>query len=250
MNFRLFQTSVTSLLLITGSLFGEQPGVADKPQRTFRLISIVGSYEGLFYKSNHTANAQPIVIGPFLSPVLPVPGNSQVEIYRLIPPPSDAPGAPPTQQVVLKANLPADGFENIIVARPLIPKSKTTLFEPQVIPVPKDYQAGTCLLVNFSPFENVAYAIKEKIYTLGTGEIQLVPINQGITSLKIAVNAGNNWALAGGDAWRISPKHRGYVLVFPYIEDPDAAPLPLPPPAWARVNFEVSPETRVQPSKL
>lgn len=242
----LFPLLALVMTAVAPSWLQGQTAAGETPQRTFRVMSIVGRYEGLFYSAGSPGNPSSIVIGPFLSPHLPIPADSQLEVFRLLPPPPDAPaGTGPARRVVFKTKLPSVGQECIVVVRPLVPKDQDTLFDARVIVVPDTFHAGNCLLVNFSSYPEVAYSVKEQIYTLAPGDVRLVPVGEGITSLKVAVKSGQSWALAGSDSWRVSAKHRGYALVFPYIEDPDSPPIPLPPPAWARVNFENPPQAGI-----
>jgi len=241
-----------ALSLLAAPCLHAQPAAAaaSSVPRTFRILSIVGSYEALFYQTTaDKVSLQAITVTRSLSQPLPAPKGAKLEIFRWVPPPPDAPpGTPPTRQVALTAMLDLNAPESIVVATPLTPANEQTLFTPKVIALTEDDKARTCLVANLTDFPSAAVSLKETVHTLEPGAVKRVTFEKGHNLLKVAVQIRQNnaWALAGDDAWRLNDLYRGYILILPYMEDPDFPPPLDPPPALVRINFEISPEIRSQ----
>lgn len=237
--FRLLAGVAALLLLFCGSLrSAEQSPI--KP-RQFRLISMVGTYENIYYQAQ--AGKPPVSLRLTRAPSAPlqVPAGSTLQFFREIPPPPDAPpGTPPIRQILLKTAVPQSEDDFIVVARPLVPEDKQTSFDATVLPFPKEYVAGTCLVANLSPFPEAAISLKNEVHHIKQGERKFLPLENGHNLIKIAVQVSKSgrWELAGDDAWRLWPGQRGLILVFPYIRDPDFPPPINPPPAGVHVSFE------------
>ncbi len=235
-----------AVCLVSGPGLHAQTATGDKPKPTFRIVSVVGSYGELHYRINAKEPDRIITVNRALSAPLPAP-SGLLEIYRLVPPPADSPvDTPPTRQVVIKADLNSNIPESIVVVLPLTPTDQKTLFETRVISPDRDFEAGTCLIANFSSFDQAAVSIKKDIHTVGMGKIDIVNFTDGHNLIKAAVEKGGKWAVACDDAWRLSSQYRGYILIFPYIPDPDYPPPPIAPPVIVRINFEFAP---VPPAK-
>lgn len=202
-----------------------QPGPADPIPRTFRIMSYVGSYEELFYQTSAAKSSiRPITISRTFSPPLPAPTGTTLEVFRWIPPPPNSPpGTQPTRQVALTATLDPNAPESLVIGRPLTPENKKTNFQAQAIPLGDDYHAGTCLLANLSGFPSAAISLRDSVHTLKDGATELAAFGKGHTLIKVAVTVqhGGGWALAGDDAWRLNAMYRGYIIVLPYMDDPD-----------------------------
>jgi len=234
---------ITLSLLFWGNLEAQTPE-PNPPARTFRIISVVGNYEGLQYETTSAkTSARPIAVSRSLSSPQPAPTGTKLELFRMLPPPPDAPpGTPPTRQVVLTATLDTKAPESIVVALPLIPADKLTAFKAHTIPLSENYRAGTCLIANLSGFPQLAVSMKENVSTVKNGAVNMTTFDKGHNSIKIALQNGDKWTVAGNDAWRLHESYRGYILTLPYMEDPDFPPPNNPPPVLIRINFEISPE--------
>ena len=204
-----------------------QTPAADRPPPTFRIVSVVGDYGELHYRVSAKEPDRVINSNRALSGSLPMPTGSQLEIYRLIPPPPDSPpGTPPTKQVAIKANLNPSIPESIVVVLPITPEDPGTLFNTLGIVAPPEFRAGTCLIANFTSYPQAAVLLKDKVHTLDAGKTDLFAFTEGHILVRVAVPKGDGWAIASDDAWRLPTDYRGYILIFPYVKDPDSPPLP------------------------
>lgn len=216
---------------------------------TFRVISSVGSYGELFYDASIGGKRKPVAItlNQSLSAPLAWPAKSPLEIYRLVPPPPGAPeGSKPTRQIVVSIPLPAEN-DPIVVTFPTSDDRLAPLAAHIVPPTPDTHKAGTVKVINFSKF-NTAVGMDARNDTLKPGGISVFPTGTGRVLFQVAVGKGNNWASAFRGERRLSPKVRGYVFVFNYVDDPDYGREPTPPPATVKTFFEVSPETITPPA--
>ncbi len=232
-----------SALLPLAAQTGQPPATLPP---TFRIISASGSYTGLLYDSSvgGKKTAVPIDINQALSAPLARPAGKELEIYRLVPPPPDAPpGTKPTRQVVVTVPMPANPADCIVVTFPTSTNKMDPLIARVVPPAPDSHQAGTVRVVNFSNFE-AAVGMDERSTSFSSGSVDVMKAGTGRVLFQVAVNKGQGWAKAFRGERRISPQLRGYVFVFNYMVDPDYGPDSMPPPATVKTFFEVSPETR------
>ena len=221
-------------------------------QATFRIISATGSYDGLLYDTGSGSKkiTVPIILNQALSPPLPSPEGSHLDIYRLIPPPLNAPpGTPPIRQVVISTQLPVKQSDCIVVTFPVSENRLGPLQARLVPPSPGSHQAGTLRIINFSSYD-AGVAINEHQSTFAAGAIDVVKTGAGRVLLQVAVNKNGVWDKTFRAERRITPQMRGYVFIFDYRDDPDYGdPLKSPPAATVKTFFEVSPEAFVAAQK-
>lgn len=236
--FRLFPLCLATVLLWIAPPVYLAAADNTKRPRTFRVMSMVSTYDDMFYQVNSQERID-VRLGSAPSSPLPVPSGSRLRFLREIPPPPDAPpNTPPTRQTLFDAPIPDTNEDFYVIARPLVPEDKKTVFEATVVPFPEDFTAGKCLIANLSPFSEAAISIKDRVHKVSKGQKQFIQLDVGHSPIKVAVFVGPAWGLAAEDAWRLWPNQRGLILIFPYIKDPDYPPLVNPPPAVAYIAFE------------
>lgn len=231
------------LLAQVGPAFAQAP--PEEPPPTFRILSACGSYGGLYYDVDFygTLKSMPINLNQSLSSPQAWPVDGKLVIYRLIPPPAGAPPETlPTRQIVLQSDLLKDDITTIVVTFPTTDDRRGPL-RPFLVPdTPKKHKVGTIKIINFSSHQAMV-ALDEDVKQLASGDIDIMKAVEGRVLVRVGVNKGQGWQVAFRGERRISPQLRGYIFVFNYMVDPDYGVDPTPPPALAKIYFEVSPDS-------
>jgi len=228
------------LLARIGPSFAQAP--PEEPPPTFRILSACGSYGGLYYDADFygTLKSMPIILNQSLSSPQAWPVDGKLVIYRLIPPPAGAPPETlPTRQTVMQSDLSKDNVTTIVVTFPSTNDRRGPLRAYLVPDTAKKHKAGTIKIINFSSHQAMV-ALDEKSKQLASGEIDTMKTDEGRVLVRVGVNKGQGWQVAFRGERRIAPQLRGYVFVFNYMVDPDYGEDPTPPPALAKIFFEVS----------
>ena len=184
---------------------------------TFRLIAINSSLNEVFYQPAPGREAVPLTIRKSPSKDYPCPAGPALEIFRLIPPPPDAPpGTPPVKQIVTSARLGTNESSLVI----LTPAGADTF---TAFVVPDDaatHPIGTLRVINLSN-RRIGVALDDVIAELDAQTSRLLQVTSGKQTfkLRLAHNGNGKW-----DAfWDQSLLSYNEVRSFAFIYDAPGA---------------------------
>ena len=216
------------------------------PERTFRVISAVGSFHGVKYDIKKTPSASTtvtITINQVLSEPYKRPAaGAELEFYREIPPPPEKPESKPIRVSLFTVKFPAGATESIIVLFPTSKDRKAPL-RAQIFGCDPLHKAGMIQLINYSSTP-AATGIGDVNITLEPGQTLMVPAGaaNGRILVQTAIQKGGRWIPAFRGERRVAQSVRGFIFIFDYMDDPDYGPEIQPPPALTKIIFEPSPE--------
>ena len=166
---------------------------AENQEHVFRAVSLGEAYGDLFYDNKGTPIAVTANSGSF-SQDYSAPAGSKLSLYRITPPPPDAPPGTPSQKtVVAQVAYPKDITKVILLLYPS-PAQSALPITGMAIADPEDQQrSGQARIFNLSSLD-VAFAgggdvaeapphTTDRVATIGTGPV----------SLKAAVQIGGGW---------------------------------------------------------
>lgn len=212
-------------------------------ERSFRLISQVGSRLDLKYEVSRTLPPVSISLSQAVSRAYPAPAGGRLELFREIPPPPDSPpGTKAVRQIILSTRLPDDALRCLLVTLPTGSKPGDPLTARVLPDGPDRHPAGTMLVVNLSRFQT-AVKLGDDTQQFAVGEARLLPLAQGKlrVSVQAAVQKDGQWQPAARTARRIVEGVRGFLFISDYLPDPDYPADPEPSPALVRIFTEVAP---------
>ena len=217
---------------------------APAPVTSFRLLSLAGSYGGLYYEMNDSTKLRKVTLDQGLSPYYSRPSGPTLEIFREFPvPPGSPPGTKPVRKAGLIASIPEKTSRCIIVTIPQSTK-RTDLLASHTLPDDSsDHRAGTVMAVNYSSFPAVI-AMNDAQYPVAVGASVIIPCPANASEFiaQIALHKGNRWTPVYKAEFSTNPMLRGYLVFADYVQDPDYKASAIPPPALVSAVFEVSPE--------
>jgi|GEM_PF-802261 len=211
---------------------------------TFRIVSSVGSFDGLKYEPFLEEGPVSISLRMGISRKYPLPEKRNLILFREIPPPADSPpGTPPTRQIVLNLDIPAAGTHFLIVTRPRADDFSSGLLEGVVLKDDSlEHGPREMLVMNLSDFE-IGLLIDQEKYLLPPGDSRFTPLPESSSSvvIRVAANSGTEWKLIYQGEKRLSPYHRGYLVLSNFLQQPGEYLDPDPPPVRTQSFFEFAP---------
>jgi len=187
---------------------------------TFRLIAINSSLSDVFYEPAPGKDPVPLTVRKSPTKDYPRPTAPTLEIFRLIPPPPDAPkGTKPTRQIVATAKLGTNESSLVILSQ-----SGADSFASLVVPDDaKTHPAGTLRVVNLSK-RPVGVALDDTVTELASKSSKLLKIGAGqkIFKLRFAHNGAGAW----DGFWDQSILFYPEVRTFAFIHDIPGVPEP------------------------
>ena len=212
--------------------------------QSFRLLSLAGSYGGLYYEMNGSPKLNRITLDQVLSAYYPRATGQTLEIFREFPvPPGSPPGTKPVRKPAIKASIPQNVSRCVIVT---IPNStrRTDLLTSFVLPDDSpDHHAETVLFANYSSFPAMV-AMDDDRYPVPVGGSKIIPYKANVSEfiVRIALQKHGGWTYVYKSEFSANRSLRGYVIFADYVPDPDYNRSAIPPPASVTAVFEMSPE--------
>ena len=211
---------------------------------SFRLLSLAGSYGGLYYEMKAGEKLQQVTLDQKLSQYYARPPGLSLEIFREFPvPPGSPPGTKPVRKAGLIAPIPPKTNRCIIVTIPRSSRRTDLLTTHTLLDEAPEHHAGTVLAANYSSFPAVV-ALNDKQFPLAVGASVIIPIPENAPDFifQIALNKDKRWESIYKYEFSNNHSLRGYLVFADFVQDPDFKPSPFHPPALVTAAFEVSPE--------
>lgn len=211
---------------------------------TFRIVSSVGSSNGLKYESAPNEDPVGITLRMAVSREYLLPEDRKLVLFREIPPPAGSPpDTPPTREIVLSLDFPESGTHFLIVTKPRKNDFSSGLLEGVVLEDdPEKHGPGEMLVANLSRFE-IALLIDMEKHLLPPGSSRFTPLPESSSSvvIRVVANSGAEWRIIYKGEKRLSPYHRGYLILTNYLQLPGEYSDPDPPPVRTQSFFEFAP---------
>lgn len=217
---------------------------AAPPAATFRLIAINCSVSDVFYEPAPGKEPVPLTVRKSPTKDYPRPTTPLLEIFRFIPPPSDAPpGTKPTKQTVVTAKLAANDSSSLIV---LIPADKDTFAAVVVADDATTHPAGTLRVINLGK-RRVGVALDDTAVELDSKASKLLPIASGkkVFKLRFAHQGDGLWDGFWDQSLLFTPEVRSFAFIYdaPGVAEPQVKLRSERPPGFWKPSLPPSAPT-------
>jgi hypothetical protein len=187
-------------------------------QRTFRVMSVVGTYSDLKYE-REPGKVAPIFFNKTLSTPLSLPTSNQLIVFREIPPPANAkPDTPPHREIVMQVTFPNDQDRFILIVSP----TESNSLKGFII---KDDSAshppGHVRVLNLSSY-SAAFGLNSTTHALAPSQENTTPYPLKNNYLQIAIAPPNtqSWEIIYQRERICHPGMRLYIFMFNFMDDP------------------------------
>jgi len=215
----------TSLLFAVGAVFAqEEPGpeTSLEDARTIRFYCLADSMPQYFYdvrKNEQTAIGS---ASGSLSLPHPMPADRVLEVYRVIPPPPEAPvGTKPLKQIMGTSKIPA-GFSKAIVL--LLPEGGSKAETLRVAAFGDSYRIhprGMVRVFNLAPWE-ISLKVGDSTNRFKPGQEAIVPWSDRTSNVVVfqtCVRSGDAWRILGTNELATRPNLRAFMFAYQGIPD-------------------------------
>lgn len=224
-------TCITAVLL---TLVAHAQAPDQPPARSFRLLSVDQVYDDLYY-ARHGEPVRLFATPAAVSRPLAAPTERTLKLFRITPPPANAPaGTPATRTVVAEIAYPGDLAEGLVILAAAGEKAPLPIVGVAVPDLPKLHIAGTARLINLSSLQ-AALGLNNDVASAAPQATQsVVAFSPGVTQVKLAVQGHNGgWAPVVSSQCNLIEGLRIYVVLVDAPPQYEAAP-----PARAIVIYE------------
>jgi hypothetical protein len=202
-----------AIFLLVGVLTAHAQAVAP---RTIRFIGTNADYTGLQMQTAQTQHVDVAIPAYGLSRPYPCPPGAEIKLTKVIPAPSNTPGASPTRKTVASIPLPdaKDSYFVIVVpdktASPPYPLRGTPIDDSY-----EKYPTQSLRLINLSPIEITVKISGEthSIATYGSAAFPF-PSQNAMNSIQIAIYTRAEWKLGFTGTFAIKPTQRAIAIAY------------------------------------
>lgn len=242
---------VTAFLFACTGLLAQPAPAVPQPATSFRLLSTLGSHTDLKYQPTRGQPPIDLLLNQSPSTRYPRPSSGLLQVFRELPPPPDSPpDTPPVRQIVFETRLPADKPSSLIVTQPAGGNPASPFLDVHVLADSlEQHGPGQLGVLNLSRYK-IALAIDRDTHEFSAGTTTYIrlPKAAGRMLFRAAtLTKANHWSLYYKGEQRLSPIHRGYLIITNYLDDPDYGVTPNPPPVRQRLLFEFVPAASEKP---
>ncbi len=242
---RFLALGISLLVCALTGLDAQSTPAADPPPATFRLLSTLGSRTDLKYEPVRGQPPVNLVLSRSLSVPHLRPANGLLRAFRELPLPPDAPpGSRPERQTIFEVRLPPDEPSCLVITQPAGGDPASPFLDARVFSDnPEQHGPGRLLVINLSDV-TVALAIDQKNEEFPSGKTTYMQLPNGgghVVCRAAAADKRGDWTLYYKGEHRLSPYHRGYLIITNYLTEPGALRDPKPPPVRQQLFFEFDP---------
>lgn len=202
-------------LLFFLSFFLILPGLRadDEKPRVFRFVALGQNYDDVFFDS-HNAPVPVVANSGSFSPAYPAPKTGKLALYRLTPPPPDAPaGTRPVRTVVAEIVYPSETGKAIVLLYPgragePLPISGLAIADPE-----DGHTVGHARIFNLSSLTAAVGADQTVAEVPPRSTDRKVSFGVGPMQIKVAAQTGSGWQVVMAMERNLPANLRLFVLL-------------------------------------